>query len=319
MIFEQLKDMHIEEAAQLSMEKYHCERQKVAVLPNGDFQEVFCLLIGEKVSHGLGVCAIDDGKLVGFMTCTNPIGNFFGSFPGVFSPIHAHGTIHENSGKIYSLLYQQAAKKWVNEGIFSHAIALYAHDEQAEQIFFSNSFGLRCIDAIRKLRKIPFQKNNIYIYSGCGPNDLEAIADMENQLIYHLRGTPMFMPRNPNKNKDFIIKSIKENGSRFFLVKLNDKPVGFLEICDEGETFISKNKNMKNICGAYLLPEHRSNGVFSNLLSYTSDILKKEGYSLLGVDYESFNPPANAFWQKYFVPYTHSVTRRIDERIYPGK
>ena len=66
---------------------------------------------------------------------------------------------------------------------------------------------------------------------------------------------------------------------------------------------------------AYCLKEHRGKGVIQNLLNYAVNILKKEGYAYLGVDYESLNPTAYAFWQKYFSVYTHGLVRRIDERI----
>jgi hypothetical protein len=42
--------------------------------------------------------------------------------------------------------------------------------------------------------------------------------------------------------------------------------------------------------------------------------LSQEGYQLLGVDCESFNPTARGFWLKYFAEYTHSMVRRIDEK-----
>ena len=42
-------------------------------------------------------------------------------------------------------------------------------------------------------------------------------------------------------------------------------------------------------------------------------LLKPEGYKYLGVDFESINPPAYAFWLKYFTAYIHSVVRCIDE------
>lgn len=44
-------------------------------------------------------------------------------------------------------------------------------------------------------------------------------------------------------------------------------------------------------------------------------MLKREGYTRLGVNFESFNPTARVFLLKYFNDYTHSVVRRIDERI----
>ncbi|MCI9073092.1 MAG: hypothetical protein HFH80_09920 [Lachnospiraceae bacterium] len=42
-------------------------------------------------------------------------------------------------------------------------------------------------------------------------------------------------------------------------------------------------------------------------------MLKAEGYTRLGVDYESINPTAWGFWNKYFEAYTYSLTRRIVE------
>lgn len=42
-------------------------------------------------------------------------------------------------------------------------------------------------------------------------------------------------------------------------------------------------------------------------------LYKAEGYLLLGVDCESFNPTARGFWLKYFTPYTYGLVRRIDD------
>ena len=161
---------------------------------------------------------------------------------------------------------------------------------------------------------MPINGISEYNFNECNPADYHAIAEFENMLIHHMRKPPMFMPRNPGYNEKKIAESVNK-GSRFFTAKYNDTPVGFLKIDDEGENFVCVSSDMKNICGAYLLPEHRSKGVFHNFLSYVNNILFDEGYHRLGVDYESFNPTANAFWPKYFTPYTYSVTRRIDERI----
>jgi len=65
--------------------------------------------------------------------------------------------------------------------------------------------------------------------------------------------------------------------------------------------------------GAYCLPQHRGIGVFQRLLNYVIQSLNGAGYTRFGVDFESINPKAYAFWLKYFSAYTHSVVRRIDE------
>ena len=50
-------------------------------------------------------------------------------------------------------------------------------------------------------------------------------------------------------------------------------------------------------------------------MNFVIRILAAEGYTHLGVDYESFNPTAAGFWQKHFIPYTSGVVRRIDENV----
>ena len=49
------------------------------------------------------------------------------------------------------------------------------------------------------------------------------------------------------------------------------------------------------------------------LVNYAMGVLRAEGYFKLGVDYESINPTAWGFWNKYFTAYTYSLTRRIVE------
>ena len=71
----------------------------------------------------------------------------------------------------------------------------------------------------------------------------------------------------------------------------------------------------RHIMGAYCMPEHRGRGVYKNLLNYVINTLKTEGYTRLGVDFESINPSGSGFWLKFFHAYTNSVVRRIDERI----
>ena len=306
----------MKEAANLALEKYMAEKECVPALPGYDDSGFIGDMLAELAQHCLGVAAIENNKVIGFLTCYPHIKDLFGTSDGIFCPIHAHGTTSEDTAKIYSLLYQKAADVWVKQGLLSHSIALFTHDEPAIRSFFYNGFGARCVDAVRALSKISADMDERYTLRESVPGDYTAMARMESKLVYHLRSSPMFMPRNPNKDEKTISDAI-DKGSRFFTASFDNEPVGFLEINDSGENFACESPDMKNVCGAYLIPEHRGKGVFTGLLSYVCDILILEGVKRLGVDYECFNPTANAFWPKYFTPYTFSVVRRIDERIYP--
>ncbi len=107
-----------------------------------------------------------------------------------------------------------------------------------------------------------------------------------------------------------IEKSLKRKSRIFCAVKKEDI-IGFIEVSPFGENFISFTENMLNICGGYLKPEYRGSGIYFGLLQYLLKVLKNEGFTRLGVDFESFNPPARGFWLKYFTQYTYSVMRSI--------
>ena len=52
------------------------------------------------------------------------------------------------------------------------------------------------------------------------------------------------------------------------------------------------------------------------LVNHAMGVLRAEGYLKLGVDYESINPTAWGFWNKYFTAYIYSLTQQIVESAY---
>lgn len=103
--------------------------------------------------------------------------------------------------------------------------------------------------------------------------------------------------------------------SVYFTAKYEEQIVAFVRAELDGENFICNTPGYLHVKGAYCLPEHRGKGLNQKLLSMLMQKLKTKGYTRLGVDFESLNPTAYGFWLKYFDAYTHSVVRRIDEKI----
>ena len=126
---------------------------------------------------------------------------------------------------------------------------------------------------------------------------------------------PGFTQSEKTVGKTFDTLFEEHKSSRIFVANDKELPIAFVEICDEAETFVTELPSVKNICGAFCLPEYRGRLIYQNLINYTIEVFQKEGYQYLGVDYESFNSTAQHFWPKYFEPYTCSVTRRIDEGV----
>ncbi|MDF2543100.1 MAG: putative glycosyl hydrolase [Herbinix sp.] len=305
---------HVEQARRIAFTEYEAERSYVkSLLQIMDIPD-----LSSFADFKRGVAAVEGDQLVGYMCFYPPVKDAFGTTntKGTFSPIHAHGVIGENRELIYSLLYQEAAKVLVDEGIISHAIALYAHDQEAIKSFYQYGFGLRCMDAIRLLDELPMNDITSYTYEELPKVNWGKLTNFTNMLISHLGDSPTFM-NFPSMSEEEFLEILSED-HRFFVAKDEEKVIAYMKIGNEGETFITGNQTMRNIVGAFCLPEYRGTGVYQNLLAHVIATLKKEGFLYLGVDFESFNPTARGFWLKHFEAYTNGVVRRIDEKSVKG-
>jgi GNAT superfamily N-acetyltransferase len=300
---------HIHEAKNIALMNYGEERFVVSELPLIDALPD----LEHFASNDLGVSMFSDNKLIGFLCCYDPWDNAFDSTAkGTFSPIHAHGAVSENRGLIFKKLYQAAAEKWVKNQITYHAIGLYAHDNEAVNSLFTYGFGLRCIDAIKSLNDIKGIKCEGVKFSEITKDNIEIIREMRYLLSSHLAESPCFMSKSSEKFQNWL-KRAEARNSRVFIAEEKDKAVAFIEARDDGENFVSEQRDMKNICGAFCLPEYRGTGVIQGLLNFLILTFREEGYKNLGTDFESFNSTANGFWLKFFTPYCYSLVRRIDE------
>lgn len=302
---------HIDEARKIALANYNEERRFVKELPEiKDIPELSMF-----AENGLGVAAFESGKMTGFLCCFSPWDNAFDTAAkGTFSPIHAHGAAAENREMTYRRLYQAAAEKWVERHITYHAIALYAHDEAALRTFFLYGFGVRCSDAIRRVGNVDCDASDTLRFGKLSAEEIPSVRELRRMLSWHLGSSPCFMYSDENEFQCWL-EGAEKRESEIYAAQVNGVPVSFIEVTDNGENFVTETDGMKNICGAFCLPEYRGKGVFAGLLNYTVNSLDKQGIKLLGVDYESFNPTALGAWGKYFSPYTRSVTRRIDEGV----
>ncbi len=312
MIIRDFEPKHTEEAAEIALGAYHGERVFAQELPEISSIPVLRQLSG----NGLGVAAFEGGKMVGFLCSVEPFENAFRSTDarGVFSPMGANSAVTENHGKIYAALYQAAATKWVRAGAVSHAICLYEHDEEAKQQLFRYGFGMRCADAIRPMETIDCAACGGYEFAELPREEYASVYPLHLALNEHYCSSPFFMNRKPDTREAFLDFS-KRNGVRCFAAKAGGSLCAYMEVSDQGETFAASGSSYRHITGAYCMPEHRGRGVYRDLLNYVVNTLKAEGYTRLGVDFESINPSGSGFWLKYFHAYTSSVVRRIDERI----
>lgn len=311
MIITNFSHNHIQEALILAKSNYEEERRHVPVLPAIDTLPG----LADFADNNLGVAAFEAGRMIGFLCFYKPWNNAFTTKArGTFSPVHAHGAVCENREAIYKHLYQAAAEKLMQEGVASHSIGLYAHDTQAVCAFYTYGFGLRCMDAIRPMEEIECTPCEGYSFLELASHERKKLLTLKNMLLEHLGKSPAFMYHRPITEAELdTIHDIRQ--SRYFCAFKGELLTAFIEVTDSGENFTCDDSSMKNICGAFCLPDHRGKGVYQNLLNFTISVLKNDSCTRLGVDFESINPTAYGFWLKYFTAYTQSVVRRIDENI----
>lgn len=301
---------HVEQAIQIAKQNYEAERRFVPDLPPIEqWPDLHPL-----AENMLGVAAFDGDDMVGFL-CGNGVWNNAWNIQGlrnVFSPMHANGTIPENRAKIYARLYQAVGEKWAQVGAASHGICLYAHDTEAQAQFFRYGFGMRCIDAIRSMDIIETPLCDGYTFIELTNKELPEVYQLETLLDRGYIESPFFMYREPDGEAEFLEKAAHYQ-SIYFVTKYRGQVVAFIRAELDGETFIQNTPGYLHCKGLYCLPEHRGKGIGQHLLKLLLQKLKNQGYTRLGVDFESINPSGSGFWLKYFSAYTHSVVRRIDE------
>lgn len=301
---------HAEQAAQIAMQNYDAERGFVCELP----LMASVPDLTPFADNGLGVAAFDGGEMVGFLCSVSPFKNAFRSTDatGVFSPMGANGAVFKNHAEVYARMYQAAGEKWAKAGAASHAVCLYAHDKEAHGQFFKYGFGMRTVDAIRGMDEIAAPLLSGYEFSELSSADVLSVLPLENMLDEGYIDSPFFMFRE-KENESVFIKKYESFQPVYFVARHKDQIVAFIRAELDGENFIRDAPGYLHVKGAYCLPEHRGKGIHKILLSKLVQKLKAQGYTRLGVDFESINPSGSRFWLKYFGAYTCGVVRRIDE------
>ncbi|MCI8623903.1 MAG: GNAT family N-acetyltransferase [Provencibacterium sp.] len=307
---------HLKQAEALARAAYQEERAAVPALP----PELPALELDEFAENGMGVAALDpeDGRLLGFLCGCSPFERAFRATQarGVFSPMHANAAQREGRADIYARMLPAAQERWARAGASSHAVCLYAHDRETQRLFFTYGFGLRCIDAIRSTAGGPEEPPPPGIrWKELTAEEMELAYPLILRLDDHMAASPTFI-RRVSLSLEAFRKECREDDSRCFAALEGSRAAAVLLAGrGGGETVVSDRPEMWNIRGAYCLPEYRGSGLYGKLLENAVRTLHREGAGRLGVDFESINPAANRFWPKYFTPYTHSVTRRIDEDV----
>lgn len=313
MIFKDVEKKYVKAALDIALEEYRAECLRCSQLIEADFEEELSILLTQLFENSLGKVAIEEGKVVGYMAFEGPWEGFHGKAKGVFSPLGGSGFSGSKREMLASRLFEAVSQSLANKGVCSYALSRYAHDEEVGKSFVFNGFGIRCSDAMMRLkdRKNILAEDLPIKYVELVGKEKEAIDQLERGLTQHLVKAPTFFPTK----LEYYNQCIKNNDIRVFVAKDGNDVVGFIAIDQDAENYITEHKEMYSICGMFVKEAYRGRKIADQLVEHVSRVAEKEGMSYLGVDCETLNPTALRFWSKYFEPYTYSYHRRIDERV----
>jgi GNAT superfamily N-acetyltransferase len=151
-----------------------------------------------------------------------------------------------------------------------------------------------------------------YDFTELNPDEYLQVLPLDHMYDAHMASSPTFI-FHPSDTQESFMRKIEYFHPVYYAAKSDGHILAYIRAEFDGETFIRDTPGYIHVKGAFCLPEHRGKGLHDRLLYLLVNKLKSQGYTRLGVDFESINPAANGFWLKHFTAYTHSVVRRIDE------
>lgn len=278
----------------------------------------------------LGFCAVKDGELLAFFCYYPPFKGVYNTETqfGSWSPLHAHGIKTMESKEteaVWSRLIQAAMERAAEEGSVYHSVTLFRHETILQELLHMYGFGNRFADSILKVADYDASifQNDVtsnfnsadYKIKQTTSEDFPALRELRFGLSMHLSSAPCFCIHNGNQFEEYIHnRETDEDLVTFGLFNSDDKLVGFIDTTEgDGENFISQGSDILNISGMYVSPDYRGKGAAKLLANAAVEEAKNHGKTVLGVDYETMNPTARGFWEKYFTPYTVSLVRRLDK------
>jgi len=316
-----LEQDHIPSAAALVVEGYGRERRAVPILTGHpeSRDEIESLLRGRlaRAPAVPGVAAFYGSQLVGFLIgVTSP--NLWSSHKGVFAAEWSHGAAGEHRGQVYREMYGALSEKWVEAGILTHSITLFAHDQEALNAWFRSEFGLRVIDAIRDLAPLDAPIPPGVQIRRATVDDLYEVFKLRASQAEYMSRAPLFMPTLEPEPMEETAAFLENSANALFIAIRDGAPVAYIRYQEEPEDGAARavqDPGTAAINGAYTVEGLRRGGIASALLSQLIAQAKLSGYQRISVDFESFNILGSGFWLRHFTPVCFGLNRKVDDRI----
>jgi GNAT superfamily N-acetyltransferase len=305
-----LRTEDLEAAAALVAAHYASLRSQLSSLPAKYEDAATVAGMLHELDGTAGVAALEDGRLVGFMTGF-VLPDFLGK-RSFYSPEWANGADAATSRRIYEEMYRHASAFWIADGCAVHAVTLMTNDREGIAAWQWLGFGLAAMDGVRGLAPVQGSPAGLDIRQA-SPEDAGEVTALDRALGRHMAAPPVFWIHDDEDRRAWL----QRPDNIAWLAYEGQEAVGCigLELGRAGGCQIVQDEKTAGITIAYVREEARRRGVTTALLDQALAWLRVNGYERCAVDWEPMNPVANRYWPKRFDLVCYSLVRWIDERI----
>lgn len=309
---------HIDDAARLLADAYAAERVASPHLPaserlaGGMGRAVFTDTLAA-VADRTGVAAFANGRLCGFMVETMRFTWKGQQAAGCHELAHAvHG---EDRARLYSLLYQELAARWVDDGRHLHLVGHLAHDAVLKESLYRLGFGAILAEEVRGLTPVAAAADVTIVEDP----DPAALVALQQEHVGYYRTSPMFLRKDDTDAE--ILAELQDHvaaGAKLLACAGDD---GFCALFIVGESApdaegrLLRRTNSAQVKSAYVRPEQRGQGLGAALLQRASAWASAQGFDRLFVEHETANIAGSAFWSKHFEPFVLFSMRYVDNTL----
>jgi GNAT superfamily N-acetyltransferase len=320
----------LDAAARLLARRHQADRTRTPALsPRFDHADAVRPIVADALSQPSmrGFVALQNGEPAGFLAGSialpEPTAWYAGYIPSRSGQIDyvGHAAPDDEGHDIYRRLYADLAPYFLDHGCFAHFVEVNAGDETALEAWYSLGFGQVSTLAVRDTSPLTDDAayNTTVEVHQAGPEDIEVVVKLNDDLLRHHNTSPMFAPYLPETFADaraYQSQLLGDPANAHWLAYQDGQPVAM-------QTFHVQNfaEMARPEPGIYLFqgitaPDARAGGIGTAILHRAIDWARDAGYRHITLHYLAPNVSGARFWQRTgFRPLTHTLVRRIDERV----
>ncbi len=227
----------------------------------------------------------------------------------------------EEALPLYRALYAVLARTWVDNGLFTHRIAVVPADAELQEAWVTLGFGRYMSAATRPTApEVPIFRPRQVAIERASPEDIEDVLGLADSLNAWHWQSPMFWPvlhvAEPAA-REFNLAALRNADVPYFVAYEDGRPVGMQTFLRPGFTPpIVHSATDVYLFEGIVSDEARSGGVGAALLAHSMKWAASAGYSTCTLHFASGNPSGAPFWLGHgFSPVEHTMERVIDSRV----